>query len=57
MYKYCYSNEGAIYAKGLFLCTQQQWADKRHLSILSFLCMRQRRTKYKVKVTPVGFCS
>ena len=26
-------------------------ADKRHHSILSFLCMRQRRTKYKVKVT------
>ena len=25
--------------------TQQQWADKRHLSILSFLCVRQRRTK------------
>ena len=41
----------------ILVCTQQQWADKRHLSILSFLCMRQRRTKYKAKVTPVGFCS
>ena len=40
-----------------FSLSSNKKADKRHLSILSFLCMRQRRTKYKVNVTPVGFCS
>ena len=40
-----------------FSLSSSKKADKRHLSILSFLCMRQRRTKCKVNVTPVGFCS
>ena len=40
-----------------FSLSSNKDADKRHLSILSFLCMRQRRTRYIGKVTPVGFCS
>ena len=27
MYKYCYSNEGAIYAKGLYWCTREEHQD------------------------------